>query len=363
MILWIFINHRNRLWRTPIKLSCIVSGFIHMKKIRYFLITATLCFSVSSIYGGIFTPASSTIQLPEIINVPAGNIMNGSVLWESPMVKSTLDTISYSVLSGPSSEIWPQIMNATTLDGDIYSTSLRGIGIRWRAIWKARNFPNGKTMSITTTSNNAGATGWLRNDVHEQTIWMQLIKTGAVQSGTFSVSSYSSARFDCNSLCNNWIVKATGSTVVRTGASCRVKTSNIAVNLQRINRSLFNGIGATSAPQPFDLELICTGGEANSTLRPFVTLTDANDAANRSDVLTVTGGAAGIGIQIRSSDKVISYGEDSANFGNPNQWQAGIITPNTSNHVIPLTARYVQTQPSVTTGLANGRATFTLNYQ
>ncbi|MFS4513892.1 type 1 fimbrial protein, partial [Delftia tsuruhatensis] len=38
-------------------------------------------------------------------------------------------------------------------------------------------------------------------------------------------------------------------------------------------------------------------------------------------------------------------------------------TPNTSNHVIPLTARYVQTQPSVTTGLANGRATFTLNYQ
>lgn len=289
--------------------------------------------------------------------------MNGSVLWESPMVKSTLDTISYSVLSGPSSEIWPKIMNPTTLDGDIYSTSLRGIGVRWRATWKARNFPNGKTMSITTTSNNAGATGWQKDDVHEQTIWMQLIKTGAVQSGTFSVSSYATAQFDCNSLCNNWTVKATGSTVVRTGASCRVKTSNIAVNLQRINRSLFNGIGATSAPQPFDLELICTGGEANSTLRPFVTLTDANDAANRSDVLTVTGGAAGIGIQIRSSDKVISYGEDSANFGNPNQWQAGTITPDTRNHVIPLTARYVQTQPSVTTGLANGRATFTLNYQ
>src|SRR2546427_9382956 len=36
---------------------------------------------------------------------------------------------------------------------------------------------------------------------------------------------------------------------------------------------------------------------SNSTLRPFVTLTDANDAANRSDVLTVTGGAAGIGIR------------------------------------------------------------------
>ncbi|MBV5323920.1 MAG: hypothetical protein J0626_00910, partial [Rhodospirillaceae bacterium] len=48
---------------------------------------------------------------------------------------------------------------------------------------------------------------------------------------------------------------------------------------------------------------------------------------------------------------------------NPNQWQAGTIPPNTCNHVIPLTARYVQTQPSVTTGLANGRATFTLNYQ
>ncbi|WP_446893492.1 hypothetical protein, partial [Acinetobacter sp. NS4_7] len=74
---------------------------------------------------------------------------------------------------------------------------------------------------------------------------MQLIKTGAVQSGTFSVSSYASARFDCNSLCNSWIVMAAGSTVVRTGASCRVKTSNIAVKLQRVNRSQFNGIGAT----------------------------------------------------------------------------------------------------------------------
>jgi hypothetical protein len=40
----ISINHRNRLWSAPIKLSCIVSGFIHMKKSDIFSLRQRFAF-------------------------------------------------------------------------------------------------------------------------------------------------------------------------------------------------------------------------------------------------------------------------------------------------------------------------------
>ena len=49
--------------------------------------------------------------------------------------------------------------------------------------------------------------------------------------------------------------------------------------------------------------------------------------------------------------------------GNTNQWSAGTIVQGVAQFKIPLTAKYVQTAAAVTTGQANGRATFTLNYQ
>ena len=49
--------------------------------------------------------------------------------------------------------------------------------------------------------------------------------------------------------------------------------------------------------------------------------------------------------------------------GNTNQWSAGTIAQGVSQFKISLTANYVQTAAAVTLGQANGRATFTLNYQ
>lgn len=73
--------------------------------------------------------------------------------------------------------------------------------------------------------------------------------------------------------------------------------------------------------------------------------------------------ATGIGIQILKDGVPLAYGPDSSVPGNTNQWSAGTIAQGVSQFKISLTANYVQTATAVTTGQANGRATFTLNYQ
>ncbi len=97
----------------------------------------------------------------------------------------------------------------------------------------------------------------------------------------------------------------------------------------------------------------------------FLTLTDAVSPGNRSSNLSLLPGpatASGVSVQILRGDGTpVSYGPDSAETGNPNQWQVGefgnvIVT-------IPFKARYIQTATSVRPGSANAAATFTMSYQ
>ncbi|KWA76377.1 adhesin [Burkholderia ubonensis] len=95
----------------------------------------------------------------------------------------------------------------------------------------------------------------------------------------------------------------------------------------------------------------------------FMTMTDSANPGNRSSTLSLASGstADGVGIQImRGSDNtVVSYAPDSAQTGNPNQWQVG----NFSNVdvTVPFKVHYVRT--SVKAGKAIGVATFTMIYQ
>jgi len=97
----------------------------------------------------------------------------------------------------------------------------------------------------------------------------------------------------------------------------------------------------------------------------FLTLTDAVSPGNRSSNLSLLPGSAtasGVSVQILRGDGTpVSYGPDSAETGNPNQWQVGefgnvMVT-------IPFKARYIQTATSVRPGSANAAATFTMSYQ
>ncbi|MDW9250284.1 fimbrial family protein [Burkholderia cepacia] len=95
-----------------------------------------------------------------------------------------------------------------------------------------------------------------------------------------------------------------------------------------------------------------------------MTLTDQTNNLNQSNQLSLTkdSTAAGLKVQILKDGKPLSYGPDSNETGNVNQWKAGNIPEGQSTFSIPLTARYIQTG-TVKGGTANAVATFTMNYQ
>lgn len=119
--------------------------------------------------------------------------------------------------------------------------------------------------------------------------------------------------------------------------------------------------------QNFNIVLNCSGGSGGGQRRIYVTMTDNNQPANRSNVLSLASGstAQGVGIRIERSSggnfTPVSFGADSASIGNAGQWQHGTTTGGTVT--IPLRAAMIRTGTgTVTPGLVRGRATFTMAY-
>jgi len=140
--------------------------------------------------------------------------------------------------------------------------------------------------------------------------------------------------------------------------TCTVTTGNVNVELPTISATSLRTAGATAGKTAFSVGLSCL--RSNSSV--YVTLTDATTSGNRTDLLTLAGDATarGIGIRIRRSSNVpVSFGPDSSDAGNPNQWLVGVARTTAS---IPMTAEYVATD-NVTPGNVRALATFTMNYQ
>ncbi|WP_179254928.1 fimbrial protein [Burkholderia sp. AU15512] len=239
--------------------------------------------------------------------------------------------------------------NKVTGPDNTWPSPVAGIGIRMRVDGSDQWWP--RTSTVYQNTLNVGSFSFI----------IEFVKTGPITAGG-SISG---------ELVGSWIDTVQyASYVIDSPAeikpmvpTCKVRQTTLSVPLGDIaaNRVMPN-VGDTSEAKPFKIVLDCSGGEVGSITKTFMTLTDVNDNANIGSTLTLSpeSSAKGVGVQILKGSKVVSYGPDSSETGNTNQFSTGT----TKNGVleIPLSARYVRTGMMIG-GTVNARASFTMSYQ
>ncbi|MEO6934931.1 MAG: fimbrial protein [Collimonas sp.] len=151
------------------------------------------------------------------------------------------------------------------------------------------------------------------------------------------------------------ILSGNGITIITPSCTVDAGSKNVVVNFGSVSIGSFKGIDTTAGNQPFNIKLNCQSGEnAQNTI--LLSLSATQDPSNKAGVLQLTQGtgvATGVGIQILDKNsKPVQFGT------------AATVGPSANiQYVVPLTARYYQTTGAITTGQANGAATFTVSYQ
>lgn len=321
------------------------------------LVTSLACLKVNAVCelkrsDGVIVDALE-VKLPITAFQPFDpNVPDGTVLYTSPGTGVGLGgraTCTTPVGIVRNSGIGPVGQFST------YPTTVAGIGIRIKGAinpdqwWpQERNWPDSYAYNLDPGSS----------------FTFELVKTGPITAaGTLSGLIGTTTAVNHGSYFRR--LEISGSLAIRPQVpTCKVLTPNISVNLGKISIGSMRSVGTTSPSFPLEIRLQCSGGNAGTTTKMFTTLTDANTPGNRSGTLSLASNStvSGVGIQIlRSDGTAVSYGPDSAETGNPNQWKVGEF--GNTMVTIPLKAHYIQTSTNVRAGKAEGAATFTMSYQ
>jgi type 1 fimbria pilin len=188
------------------------------------------------------------------------------------------------------------------------------------------------------------------------------VKTASTPTGTLSKipTVYIETYYDSTKTLVPWTNAISGTaTGIFAIAACTVTTTSIAVTMPKTYTYRLPTVGSTDGETSLNIGLNCDQG-----VKVFTTLTDVSNPNNQTTTLSLSpdSTAQGIGYQILFGGVPAVFGPDSAVVANPGQvlinpaqTTGGVIT-------VPLTARYIRTG-KVSTGSANGKATFTMSYQ
>ena len=157
--------------------------------------------------------------------------------------------------------------------------------------------------------------------------------------------------------------KGSGTTVVSPTCEVQAGSRNIAVDFGSVANTPFTGVGSKAVDRDFEIRLNCQGSNVAAYQSKIGIRLDADqDSSNMPGVLKLSAAsnsATRIGIQMVQRD---GSTEREVRFGQT--INVGTTAPGTSVMALPLRARYVQTQAgTVGAGVANGQATFTLQYE
>jgi type 1 fimbria pilin len=249
------------------------------------------------------------------------------------------------------------------LNYTIYGTPTPGVGYILEG-----NLAQLAPRPITGSGTSIGGFGFAKT--YPYNFRMRLVATGqaVVNPGILnSFTAFQTKIFECISpyvtdSCNpvgaalsaNWGVSS-GAVTTRT---CTVVNQAVIFPLPSVRDKDMPSVGATAGNSTRNIELNCPAGSHLAMV-----MTDHTSPANRTSTLTLTADseASGFGIEVTHDGKPVFFGPDSASVGAQNQF---LIGNNLSGAVsIPLTARYIRTQPVSRAGTVKALATFTMSYQ
>lgn len=309
------------------------------------------------------SPVPVYFGFPASVSVPIG-APNGTVL------AATTVSVSYTCPGMRSPAGWSFTYRALfkpspDVQGDLYSsTGNNGLAIRVTNLNTGQQMKNdlsyGLAQWMPPITGSAPVSGTL--DVKFELVKLNdLIYNqpsagwqGSILFGDFRVINNGNPNYYTSS---NIYWTSVGMSIRPVPRSCRVTSQTTNVPLKKIWTSELPAPNTTAGDTPFHVGLSCSAGT-----NVFVTLTDLTNPGNTTDQLSLATGSTASGVRLRllrPNGVPVSFGQDSASAGNPNQWYVG---PSSSTTGIPLTAQYISTGP-VTGGVVKGLASFTLNYQ
>ncbi|KEH14844.1 hypothetical protein GY15_01520 [Delftia sp. 670] len=103
-----------------------------------------------------------------------------------------------------------------------------------------------------------------------------------------------------------------GVTLVPINPTCTLVSDSISVPLGTHPDTRFTGLGATTDKVPFSIQLSCSGGDPNTQIKPFVTLSGTTDTQVPS-VLALTGSqVSGVGVEVLRNGAIQGFGAATA---------------------------------------------------
>jgi type 1 fimbria pilin len=304
------------------------------------------------------------VSFPSTISVPANAAVGTVVAAVTVPIPGATAGVTYASCSGSGNIYWA-IRAGTVIANRVGTTSVAGIG--YTSSLSGGGFSGNVVMD--TTLNATSLPGGLSAPQFQSQLYLtvNLVKTGPVTPGPLTLNPSGSSGLPGvvavffagdggQSVFRS--VLASNATSIATSA-CSVTTPSINVALAPVKTSAFQGVGSTAGTQPLALGLTCP----SPNVRVFVTLTDNTTPTNTSNMLSLKpdSTAQGVRLQILSNGTPVSFGPDSTNAGNTNQWLVGTSTGGPMS--VPLSVQYIESASQVTPGKVDAVATFTMSYQ
>ena len=310
--------------------------------------------------------------LPANLNESADNFLPGIIFPSTAPVSEYFVSFNYapqcaekyvkSITVQPYGKV---VSGVTYTDGGqtypVYETAVPGVGYA---------FGVGLSSKGPWTPVKPGTTEIFSGSSPTLTIYQRasLVATGRVATGKYTIPEQKTALIR-STLGNGTTVNDIGyvrsqGTFNVTARGCKVTSgaTNAVVLPPLVTHSLKEVGAVSNASASFSVGVNC---DANVEL--YATLTDASNPANTSDTLTLTGNstATGVGIQMFRPGQTTAQklGPDSSAKGNTNQWYVGGTSASSGTISVPLTAKYVKTEPTMKPGTVSALGTITFSYQ